>query len=213
MGDLIEFTNSYNDLSTDQGFQFEVNCDRCGSGFRSTFKPSMTGTISGVLDAANSVFGGLFGTASNLSSRVHSAAWKKAHDDAFVEALRELQQSFIQCPRCQSWVCKRKCWNEKRGLCKGCAPDLGVEMSAAQANHSVQEIWAHAVMADEDKKLDAEQWRKTIKASCPKCGVALTTNAKFCPECGERLEDPKCKKCGTVLPPKSKFCPDCGEKV
>ena len=39
----------------------------------------------------------------------------------------------------------------KKGLCKHCAPDLGVEMSAAQSSRSVEEIWRHAAMSAEDK--------------------------------------------------------------
>lgn len=54
------------------------------------------------------------------------------------------------------WVCRKGCWNDKKGLCKGCAPDLGVEMAAAQAQRSVEEIHAHARMAEEDKKLSEE---------------------------------------------------------
>ena len=46
----IEFTRNYKDLSTDRGFQFEFLCDRCGSGFRSKFKASVSGGISKVLD-------------------------------------------------------------------------------------------------------------------------------------------------------------------
>jgi hypothetical protein len=213
MSDRFGFTNNMSDLSTDRGFQFEVNCDRCGNGYRSTFQPSVTGTISGVMDAASSIFGGIFSTASDLTNRAHSAAWQKARDEAFTKAQLELEPDFVQCPRCQTWVCKQKCWNTKRGICKNCAPDLGVEMSAAQASRSVEEVWSHAAMAEEDKKLETAQWRKTIKASCPNCGVALSTHAKFCPECGHKLEDQKCSKCGSVIPPKSKFCPECGEKA
>ena len=47
-GKKIEFTSNYSDLSTNQGFQFEFNCDRCGGGYRSNFKPSATGTVSSV---------------------------------------------------------------------------------------------------------------------------------------------------------------------
>ena len=59
-------------------------------------KPSATGAISGVMDAASSVFGGLFSTAANLTSRVHSAAWEKAHDDAFQRASQEILPEFVQ---------------------------------------------------------------------------------------------------------------------
>ncbi|HRX20954.1 MAG TPA: zinc ribbon domain-containing protein, partial [Syntrophomonadaceae bacterium] len=120
---------------------------------------------------------------------------------------------FIQCPRCSSWVCRKSCWNNNKGLCKQCAPDLGVEMSAAQASRSVEEVWAHASMAEEDKKLAAENWRETIRASCPQCEAPLAANAKFCPECGAQLKTKAfCTECGCELKPGSKFCAECGAK-
>ena len=214
MATVIEFVSNYSDHSTDQGFQFEFECDRCHSGYRTTFQPWLTGTISNVLDGASSLFGGVFGSAANVSERVRSAGWQKARDEAFEKAIVEIKPNFIQCPRCQAWVCKEKCWNNKRGLCKTCAPDLGVEMSAAQSSRSVEEVWAHAKMSEEDKKLSEGNWRETIRASCPECGTALGTNAKFCPNCGAKLkENLKCAKCGAKLQPGAKFCAECGEKV
>ena len=32
MASLIKFTNNYRDCSTDAGYQFEFNCDGCGTG-------------------------------------------------------------------------------------------------------------------------------------------------------------------------------------
>ena len=123
-------------------------------------------------------------SAADMGERVRSATWEKAHDEAFEEACLDLRADFIQCPRCQSWVCRKGCWNNKKGLCKECAPDLGVEMAAAQASKSVEEVWAHAKMAEEDKKLGTEVWREGIRATCPNCAAPLASNAKFCPECG-----------------------------
>jgi hypothetical protein len=40
MAELIEFTGNYNDLSTQQGFQWEFFCERCGNGYRSAFRPA-----------------------------------------------------------------------------------------------------------------------------------------------------------------------------
>jgi predicted amidophosphoribosyltransferase len=79
------------------------------------------------------------------------------------------------------WVCRKGCWNKNKGLCKECAPDLGVEMAAAQASKSVEEVWAHAAMAEEDKKLGTEVWREGIQASCPNCEAPLASNAKILP--------------------------------
>lgn len=214
VADKIRFVRNYSDLSTNKGFQFEFYCDRCGSGFRTRFKPSVTGTVAGVLDAAGSLFGGILSSAANVSERVRSASWEKAHDEAFEAAAEELKSDFVQCPRCSSWVCRSGCWNTKKGLCKECAPDLGVEMAAAQASKSVEEVWAHAAMAEEDKKLAAENWRETIRASCPNCEAPLASNAKFCPECGAPLKvRENCPACGAKFTPGSKFCAECGQKL
>jgi len=61
---LIQFTKNHSDHSTDKGFQFEFFCDRCGSGFMTAFKPSMTGYAGSALRAASDLFGGVFGRAS-----------------------------------------------------------------------------------------------------------------------------------------------------
>lgn len=214
MAKHIEFVNNYNDLSTDTGFQFEFMCNRCGSGFRTRFQASAVGMVSGALDTASSILGGVFGRAADLGERVRSASWQKARDDAFEAAVVEVRPHFVQCPRCNNWVCRQRCWNEKRGLCKGCAPDLGVEMSAAQASRSVEEVWAHAAMAEEDKKLGKEYWRETIRATCPECEEPLASNAKFCPNCGAKLKAANhCTNCGSKLEPNAKFCGECGTKV
>ena len=214
MNRKIEFTRNYNDLCTNQGFQFEFICDRCGTGYRTRFKPSATGTATSLLETASGLFGGIFGKASGVGEQLRSATWEKAHDQAFMAAMEELRPDFIQCPRCSSWVCKSKCWNAERGICKHCAPDLGVEMSAAQANRSVEEVWAHARMAEKDKKLGEENWKETIRASCPECSATLSGNTKFCPECGAKINNASfCKECGNPLAANAKFCPDCGTKV
>ncbi|MCC7491675.1 MAG: zinc ribbon domain-containing protein [Fimbriimonadaceae bacterium] len=214
MSEPIEFVRNYSDLSTDKGFQFEFHCDRCGTGYRTQFQASATGTITSALDAASGLLGGLFSSAANVSSRVHSAAWERSHDKHFVEAIEELRPSFAQCPHCQGWVCRKSCWNTKRGLCKNCAPDLGVEMSAAQAQQAREEIWAHARMADEDKQIKAEDWRETIVATCPKCEATLAAKAKFCPECGHKLQiAAHCSECGAKLNAGAKFCGECGTKA
>lgn len=214
MAERIEFVNNYSDNCTDKGFQFEFSCNRCGTGYRTRFKPYAMGKVATALDTASSLFGGAFYRAANVSHQVQSAGWEKAHDEAFVEAIKELRPDFVQCPRCSTWVCRKSCWNTKKGLCKECAPDLGVEMAAAQASKSVEEVWAHAKMAEEDKKLTESDWREGIRACCPECEAPLATNAKFCPECGAKLKVNKhCSNCGVKLEAKAKFCSECGDKV
>ena len=215
MSQKIEFTRNYSDLSTNQGFQFEFYCDRCGTGYRTGFQASALGTVSNALDAASSLFGGLFGQAANLGERARSATWEKAHDEAFVKAMEELKPDFIQCPRCSSWVCRKSCWNTNKGLCKNCSPDLGVEMAAAQSSRTVQEIWAHSKMAEEDREmLKDESWRAGVRATCPNCNAPLAANVKFCPECGTKIEaQAHCTQCGAKLSPGAKFCAECGAKT
>lgn len=214
MEERFEFVSNYSDLSTERGFQFEFFCDRCHNGFRTGFKASATGAISGALDAASSLFGGVFSSAADLGGRVHSAAWERAHDAAFKEAIAEIKKDFIQCPRCSSWICREKCWNTKKGLCKNCAPDYGVEASAAQASRTVEEIWAHSKMAQEDREMLTEKsWREGIRATCPNCEAPLAKNVKFCPECGAKIKpEAYCTGCGAKLEPGAKFCSDCGTK-
>src|SRR6266516_5125685 len=55
------------------------------------------------------------------------------------------------------------------------------------------------------------------KIACPKCGAANLANAKFCNECGAKMEvagqTVPCAKCGAQLAVGSKFCNECGTKV
>lgn len=56
-----------------------------------------------------------------------------------------------------------------------------------------------------------EQVNEPVK-KCPKCNANLPSNAKFCIECGTKLEN-ICLKCGTVNSIDSKFCQECGEEL
>lgn len=210
----FKFVRNYSDLSTDQGFQYEFFCDQCGTGYRTKFKANPVSKVTGILSTANSIFGGILGGAVEVGERVKSVQWEQKNDEELEKASKEILPYFIQCPKCKAWVCRENCWNERKGLCKNCAPDIGVEMSAAQASKSREEIWAHAKMSEEDKKLTGENWRANIRASCPQCESPLAKNAKFCPECGYKLQqDNVCPKCQAKTSLKAKFCPECGEKL
>ena len=47
---------------------------------------------------------------------------------------------------------------------------------------------------------------------CPKCQFNNLEEAKFCNECGAKLEI-ICSKCGKNNPPQSKFCNECGHNL
>ena len=47
---------------------------------------------------------------------------------------------------------------------------------------------------------------------CPQCQADNPDQAKFCLECGTKLQA-ICPECGTTLPPRAKFCFECGCKI
>ncbi len=48
---------------------------------------------------------------------------------------------------------------------------------------------------------------------CVKCGANLREGAKFCSECGSTQEKAKCSNCQFELAAGAKFCPECGTKT
>lgn len=204
---LIKFTRNHQDKCTDNGFQFEFYCDRCGNGYESTFQGSATGMVSGALDTAANIFGGIFGAAAQIGDRAHSVAWQQQKDAAFAKAIEEVKPNFVQCRRCGKWVCKEVCWNTDRGMCKECAPDLEQEYSAAQTDAAIQQAREVARTAT---YVTADKFKDTIVATCPNCGADVK-GGKFCPECGKPVSQNKfCKECGKPIQGAVKFCPECG---
>ncbi|HEX7296851.1 MAG TPA: SPFH domain-containing protein [Pyrinomonadaceae bacterium] len=48
---------------------------------------------------------------------------------------------------------------------------------------------------------------------CVKCGTALQAGTKFCNECGAKQEKQSCPNCKAELNPGAKFCNECGQKI
>ncbi|SHH57711.1 SPFH domain-containing protein [Clostridium grantii] len=50
------------------------------------------------------------------------------------------------------------------------------------------------------------------KIACPHCAAIVDKKAKFCPECGKTMEEPKdkCIKCSADIKKGAKFCAECG---
>ncbi len=49
---------------------------------------------------------------------------------------------------------------------------------------------------------------------CNKCNADINDSAKFCPECGTKVNKVRhCAKCGSELISNAKFCPECGTPI
>ena len=205
---VIEFTDNYQDLSTDQGFQFKFMCERCGDGYMSSFQPNTLGLAGGLLRGAGNLLGGIFGQAGSTAYEIQQAVGGPQHDAALRAAVDEVKPLFHKCRRCGNWLCEQVCWNRTARMCKQCAPVAEEEetsLRAERVRHSV----ANDIEAEEEQRLAAKQ--KQAAAACPECGVP-TMGKKFCPGCGAKLAAAAafCGECGAKLTPGAKFCGDCG---
>jgi len=54
---------------------------------------------------------------------------------------------------------------------------------------------------------------EVAKVPCVKCGAQLREGAKFCSECGSSQEKQICSNCKAELNAGAKFCPECGTKT
>ncbi len=95
----IEFTDNYEDLSTDLGYQFKFFCESCGNGYMSSWQASTSGMASSVVRAAGNIFGGLFGRAASGAWEVQRAVGGPEHDRALESAVNEIRPLFLQCKR------------------------------------------------------------------------------------------------------------------
>ena len=79
--------------SNNQGSQLEFLCDKCGSGFMSRFVTNKVGMAAGVLHAAGSLFGGIFGQAASAGGQVKEMMRGSARDEAFAAAVEGVANS------------------------------------------------------------------------------------------------------------------------
>jgi hypothetical protein len=208
----IEFTDNYQDLSTDKGFQFKFCCERCGNGYMSTYKLNKLGVAGGLLDAASSIFGGILGRAAHGAYDIQRAVGGKAHDEGLREAVEEIRPKFIQCRKCGQWICREICFNDTANMCKQCAPIAEEVETSIRAEH-VQTQVANDLFLEENKRMSAKG--KEVAAKCAKCGEP-TLGKKFCPSCGAPVAAGGtrfCPSCGAKAAPGAKFCGECGAKM
>lgn len=215
MGDMVFFTDNYQDHSTDEGYQFEFFCERCGNGHTSPFQHSVTGFGGKLLQMGGDLVGGeIGGKAANLG---WDAQWLRGgrrgstRDKALGRAVEQMQPHFVQCHRCTQWVCKAICWNTERGMCTNCAPKLDQEIAGMQAAAQVDQL---------NEKIRQQDWTKDVNhrevavGRCPSCSQD-TGGGRFCQHCGTTLaaaptaQKKFCTNCGTGLGT-GKFCAECG---
>jgi hypothetical protein len=206
----IEFTDNFDDLSTDQGFQFKFRCERCGDGFMSSFQTNTIGVAGSLLRGAGGLLGGIFGQAASGAYEIQRAVGGPQHDAALRVAVEEVKPLFHKCRRCGNWLCERTCWNGPKGMCKQCAPVAEEEESSMRAGHVRTEV-ANDLSLEEEQRMSAKG--KEVAATCPDCGTP-TLGKKFCPGCGKKLGAAVafCGECGAKLNPGAKFCGECGAK-
>ncbi|HEX8696105.1 MAG TPA: zinc ribbon domain-containing protein [Longimicrobium sp.] len=204
----IQFSDNYNDLSTDQGFQFEFYCEHCHDSWRSPFDRYAAGTAESVLGAAEGLFGGFFGTARNAISQVRGAGWSKARDAALRKAVEQAKEHFHRCPRCANHMCDN-CWNEDEGTCISCVPRLDPELAAIRREAKLNRAREVAYASAEVSQADLQE----RVVSCRDCGAPVG-RGKFCPECGTPTSlNRTCSGCSAEVPSSAKFCPECGAKA
>ena len=211
----LAFTRNYSDHSNDTGYQFEFHCDKCGNGYRSSFQTSALGVGSKIAKGLGSLFGGnslwAAGTAADhMKDGLRGPAW----DKAFQAAIEEIKPKFHQCTRCGQWVCPEVCWNEARGLCEACAPDLAEEAAHHQAHVASQQMAEKMRSADLVGNVDVSA---QMLAGCPHCKARIQPGTKFCASCGKPVVQGAgqkaafCTGCGGQLAPGAKFCGSCGQ--
>ncbi len=206
----IEFTDNYQDLSTDLGYQFKFYCETCGNGYMSSWKASKSGVGGSLLRGAGGLLGGILGQAANSSYEIQRVVGGPAHDKALQEAVEEIRPLFTQCKRCGNWVCQEVCWNTERGLCKSCAPIAQRELSSLQANITVEQMGTKLREQDLTQGMNLTA---TAAVLCPQCG-AEAKGGKFCQQCGASLvPKTECPRCGAAFEAGAKFCQECGQQL
>ena len=136
MPGFTPFTSNYQDLSTNQGYQFEFRCDVCGSGYRSEYQKNLLGVGGSILGGASSILGGRFWGAASAANTAQDITDRDARDKALQKASNEIMPLFHRCVRCNNWV-DETCFNKARGLCVNCAPNLAAEMEAERSSVEV----------------------------------------------------------------------------
>ncbi len=52
-----------------------------------------------------------------------------------------------------------------------------------------------------------------MPVKCNKCGTECGDQAKFCNNCGNKVQDPTCPNCAKPMQPEDRFCGSCGNPI
>jgi hypothetical protein len=179
MSALVPFTSNFSDVSTNEGYQYEFRCLRCGNGYRSKFRHSITGTGGRVAALAGDLMGGEWG--SRIESFGLMASWGRGstrgttNDKRLEEASADVAGEFVQCRGCGQWMCHQVCWNASAGYCVGCVPPRAPEIAGRCGRCGSYGDGAYCGNCGGPIR---------ATASCRHCGTQLG-NGNFCQGCGQ----------------------------
>lgn len=196
---LTKFVRNVEDISDDGGYKFRFRCDQCSDGYESQYVASSANLLKTALDVF-SIFTNRIGYgARSAVENIDRGLRGKERDAAYERAVHEAMTHFKKCSACGKWVCPEHCWNDRIGMCEGCAPDAqeaaGKHAAARLAEEAVQHTAAGAPVST---------------VTCPSCGVQLRGTGKFCESCGVAVGQRKCKQCQAEIGVSARFCGACG---
>lgn len=205
---LTVFVRNVQDLSDDGGFKFKFCCDRCGSGVESQYVASKANLLKTAVQAF-SMFRFAGWGAERAAEGLDRGLRGKERDAAYETAVNEAMAHFRKCAACGQWVCPDHCWNERFGMCEGCAPSAE-EAAARKAAEAARDRAVAAMAAAPAPPLPPPLPVTVI--TCPVCSVQVQ-GGKFCQACGASLAARACGACGASLAASAKFCGECGTRA
>ena len=208
MADAVPFTDNINDLSNNDGFQFEFRCERCGNGYRSAFQRDLRSTGQTIARGIGNLLGGRASQVSYAAGQLLDRGTNSAGKDrAMRAAVTEIAGRFHQCRGCGQWVCGDVCWNGAVGQCARCSPVATEELAQLQAEARRMQVRERLVTTD---LVGGADLATRAVPRCPGCG-AQSNGGKFCQECGQPLAAERaCTECSAVNPATARFCSECG---
>lgn len=203
MTELIPFTSNFSDMSTNEGYQFEFRCQRCGNGFRSRFRPSVTGFGGRLAALGGSILGGEIGN--RVQEIGYIAQWDRSgtrgvtNDKRLLEASEDVAGEFRQCRGCTDWVCRHQCWDQRADVCTTCAP----------AQHGPPQGADPYGRPGHGTHGQAPGYGAPVGGgrTCTSCGAVGP--GRFCGHCGTPFAPPSCRGCGAPSQG-TRFCGHCG---